>query len=383
MKRSLNVVAIGGRHQYPHFLPVAFELHARGTLSVTIFVPGADDREAVIGLADRLGLPVPPIVEMRLPAVLEQLTPKRARKLLMLLVWQRTLRDAEALLAAERTSTILRKLPGRRPLLLHIPHGAGDRAVGFEKRIALFDHVLTAGVKDRDRLIEAGRVAAARCHVIGPVKLAAMARIDREGTPLFPDRRPIILYNPHFDRTIGSFDSLAARLIDVLAGDDRWNLIVAPHVRLAEHWDAAQRAAWEARAVPGKVIVDLGSQRSVDMTYTLAADLYLGDVSSQVYEFLVRPRPCLFVNAHGAAWADDPDYAMWHFGPVISPDADLRAAIADSFTTHDTYRPEQVRRTQAALGDQPWRDAGSGRPDPIVTAAELIETLVAPRREQS
>lgn len=29
------------------------------------------------------------------------------------------------------------------------------------------------------------------------------------------------------------------------------------------------------------------------MTYTPAADIYLGDVSSQSYEFLLDPRPCL------------------------------------------------------------------------------------------
>ena len=37
---------------------------------------------------------------------------------------------------------------------------------------------------------------------------------------------------------------------------------------------------------------DPGSPASTDMTYTRAADIYLGDVSSQVYEFIAEPRPC-------------------------------------------------------------------------------------------
>src|SRR3546814_2965461 len=45
--------------------------------------------------------------------------------------------------------------------------------------------------------------------------------------------------------------------------------------------------------------IDLGSERSIDMSYTGSADLYLGDVSSQVAEYLYRPRPCVFLNAQG------------------------------------------------------------------------------------
>src|SRR5690606_36439804 len=138
---------------------------------------------------------------------------------------------------------------------------------------------------------------AERCHVVGPIKLAAMGRLNRDRQPLFRNDRPVVLYNPHFDRKLSSFASVAYRLIEIVRADDRWNLVVAPHVRLAEQWSAERRRAWEARAVPDKIIVDLVSQRSIDMSYTLGADIYVGDVSSQVYEFLVRPRPCLFINA--------------------------------------------------------------------------------------
>lgn len=48
--------------------------------------------------------------------------------------------------------------------------------------------------------------------------------------------------------------------------------------------------------------IDIGSDCSIDMTHTEAADIYLGEVSSQICEFLVRPRPCIFLSA--AAIAD-------------------------------------------------------------------------------
>ena len=76
----------------------------------------------------------------------------------------------------------------------------------------------------------------------------------------------------------------------------------------------AERRRWERLAVPGRVIIDLGSERSLDMTYSRAADIYAGDVSSQVYEFLDRPKPCVFLNAHGIEWRDNPNFPNWDLG---------------------------------------------------------------------
>jgi hypothetical protein len=40
------------------------------------------------------------------------------------------------------------------------------------------------------------------------------------------------------------------------------------------------------------ILIDTGSTRLVDMTYTLSADGYIGDVSSQIYEFSFIRAPC-------------------------------------------------------------------------------------------
>ena len=52
------------------------------------------------------------------------------------------------------------------------------------------------------------------------------------------------------------------------------------------------------------------------MSYTNAADIYLGDVSSQIYEFIQRRRPAIFLNSHAGDWQNDPSYEFWKFGPV-------------------------------------------------------------------
>lgn len=63
--------------------------------------------------------------------------------------------------------------------------------------------------------------------------------------------------------------------------------------------------------------IDLGSTASTDMAYTLGADIYLGDESSQVYEFLIEPRSCIFLNAHHVQWKNNPYYYHWNLGQVV------------------------------------------------------------------
>lgn len=373
---TVHVSAIGGLHQFLHFLPVAFELEQSGQCKVRIFAPTDSDATSIAALADRLGMTLPEIAIMDLPPMLESILPPAAHKFARLLLAANRIRDCDAVLCAERTSTILKRLPGGRcPPLFHIPHGAGDRAVGFENRFRHFDKVFVAGAKDRERLIAEGCCTAETCVVGGPVKLAATMRAGVKRQPLFPDDRPVILYNPHFHRRMGSGFIMAQRLAHAVCASDRYNLVIAPHIRMARHWDDARRAQWQALAVAGRVLVDLGSERSVDMTYTMGADLYVGDVSSQIYEYLARPRPCLFFNGHDAAWRDNPDYAMWSFGPVVEPDDDLDAAICHAFDSWPDYRAVQEECTRAAFDGIVRNDAGGtgfAGADPCVRIARLI-----------
>ncbi len=373
MKPRLHTIAIGGRHQFFHFLPAAFELARRGNCDAVIFVPNVNAEAAVQRLAQDLDLPCPPIIALTLPGPLEWLAermPPSFTKMLRLLVHARRLRAADMLLSAERTSTLLKRLPGACPTFVHIPHGAGDRAVGFERRLALFDRIITIGQKDCERMIAAGVAHRDKVQAGGSVKLATVARLPAP-RPLFNNDRPTVLYNPHFSADLGSFNAVAQRLIEQVSVSGRYNLVVAPHLRLAENWSRERITKWEAKSQSGSLIVDMGSERSVNMNYTLGADIYFGDVSSQVYEFAFHPRPCVFVNSHKLDWEGDPNYAMWKFGPVVDPDADFVAAIDDAIATHANYAKEQRDRTTYALGLGP--DDGV---DAIDRVADLLENML-------
>ena len=48
-----------------------------------------------------------------------------------------------------------------------MPHGAGDRAIGYKKVISQYDYVLLSGTKVRDRMIETGLIQAENHCIVG------------------------------------------------------------------------------------------------------------------------------------------------------------------------------------------------------------------------
>lgn len=264
-------------------------------------------------------------------------------KLLTLLAARRQLNRYDAIALPERTSTIIRALGVRRPRLIHIDHGAGDRAAGFDPRIARFDFALLAGRKQERRMLEEGLIRPGAYRIVGYPKFDAADRLRDADWHPFAQRRPTILYNPHFSGKFGSWGRDGPAIVDRVAALDRHNLIVAPHIRLCDR--PSTRAAVERQLAPyaelPHVHVDLGSHRLVDMSYTSMADIYIGDVSSQIYEFLRRPRPALFVNSHGVAWRDDPNYAHWQLGPVACSVDDLMQRLDRADTDHGEYAAAQ------------------------------------------
>jgi hypothetical protein len=349
----IGFVLIGGEHQLLHIVPVAAELSRRPGSEVGLFAATPRLATAAAELMRRLESGPFALASLQLPKLAERLARDSATggnlKLLRLLAHAGTLRRCRVLVTAERTSTVLKRLPGHCPPMIHLRHGVGDRAVGFERRIALFDELIVAGEKDRRRTIDAGLLPAERCHACGYVKLSAVRQLRHSAPVLFDNERPTVLYNPHFHPRLSSWGH-ARSVIAAIRDSGRFNLIVAPHVRLFASSSRRQRQAWESLAIPGQLLVDLGSPRSMDMTYTLAADLYLGDVSSQVYEFAAEPRPCVFLDSHGAAWRGNPDYLMWEMGEVVSPGEVLPALLRAS-GMHGQYREHQRRLVAEAVGE--------------------------------
>jgi len=333
------------RHQILHGIGIAVELARNPAFEVYVVSPAEGHVEYARTVADRLGGAPITFVHVRsrlLEAAKRHTGSVVPPKLLTLAMLARWLDGFDAIAIPERTSTLLRRMGVKRPCFIHLDHGAGDRAAGFDRRIRHFDFVLMAGPKHRERLMAERLIVPGAHAVVGYPKFEAADAIRDTTWNPFADDRPIVLYNPHFS-PIGSWEDCAAPVLEAFAGQDRYNLIVAPHVRLLDGY--RERARWSEllgrHASNPRIHIDTGSDRAIDMTHTMLADIYIGDVSSQVYEFLRRPRPCLFLNPHGVDWKDDDNYAHWHFGPVLVSAADILDEVDRVVADQGNWLPVQ------------------------------------------
>jgi hypothetical protein len=262
----------------------------------------------------------------------------------------RTFEAFDAVVCAENTDSYLRKAGLRHPLLVYMPHGAGDRAVGYIRETADFDFVTPPGQKCAARMLRENLIRPGHYAVPGYIKHEIAQRVARITAPLFANGRPIVLYNAHRAAAFTSWPDFVEPIMRYFAAQDRYNLIVAPHVKMFHRLPDRTRKHWQGRST-ATILVDTGSAACLDMTYTNAASIYVGDVSSQVYEFLTEPKPCIFLNPRHAAWRDDPNYAHWNLGEVIGSPEELPAAIDRAYAVHPQYAGLQREQTALTLGD--------------------------------
>jgi len=343
-------------HQVAHSLPIALAL-ARSSYRGEILVATTTPRLA--HEVRRLG---GPSIGTRISHVdLSLAASSRVATLLLgglvpaqkLLVYRDNLeffRSLDVLVVAEKTSLVLKTRYGLRKLkIVHTRHGAGDRAIGFNKASAGFDHVLCSGRKIRERLVRDAGVPRDRISIVGYPKFDHISTSASLLMP--PPARPVVLYNPHPSPHLSSWYRHGRAILDFFVGNDDYELIFAPHVMLFERRIAISIDPLRA-GLPGRIAarylrspnihIDLGSRSSTDMTYTQAADIYIGDASSQVYEYLYRPRPCLFLNSHSIEWRNDASFEHWNAGPVITRPEELGNGLRHALSTHaNQYRAIQ------------------------------------------
>ena len=342
-------------HQIAHSLPIALQMAKSSVADVTLAVTSALVETEIRRLSGAAleGIKIVPLqtkstVSQMLVRAFDRLVP--ARKLLVYRDNLDFFRQFDALVVSEKSSLILKARYGLDNIkFIHTRHGAGDRAIGFNAESAQFDLILVSGEKIRDRLVCDAGVPPEKIRITGYAKFDI---IVPEQKPLFPaSDRPTILYNPHPSPHLSSWFKFGAEVLEQFYQSDRYNLIFAPHVMLfARPWTVTiDRLSIASVKKPDAryheaphMLMDLGSPACTDMTYTNAADLYLGDVSSQVYEFLNRPRPCLFLDAHDTPWQGNPNYRHWTTGPVKTDASDIIGAVDAAFASQASYRDTQL-----------------------------------------
>ncbi len=372
-------------HQVAHIAPIISALQRQApTARVEVITSSDRQAEAVRHFLDP-ALPTPAFWSIR-PNRWSRLAENMLGKMVPLNRLSSLKRNTElfrhfdALVVPETTTTFLKKNhPSDRPKLIFFPHGAGDRSIGFSPEIGLFDYVLLPGEKTRDRMLEAGVIRPDNHRIVGYPKFEAY--VSRPPVKLFDNDKPTILYNPHFDPLLSSWFRFGEQILDYFANQTDYNLIFAPHVMLFQRKLLAsvehRLLKFRQRIDPrydrlDHIHIDTGSTRSVDMTYTSAADIYLGDVSSQIYEYIQKPRPALFLNSHNAEWQGNANYEHWNFGPVLDDIADLGPTLKAVSPLSDSFRAAQMRAFAHSF-DMDSRESPSQR-----AALAIAEFLALP-----
>ncbi len=218
-------------------------------------------------------------------------------------------------------------------------HGPENR--GFtDPHIKDYDLIIVPGEGERKRL-EAMVGPLTNCAVMGYSKFDYLRY--RTLTPpkvLFRDKKPVIMYNPHFDPSQSSFFDMGEELLEALSKSSKYNIIFMPHPDLARKHP---RLIDKTRALPGVTVVD---RPKINLEYMAVADIYITDVSSAAYEWLYFKKPALFFNTKRADWKNKGIYPVWGCGRVAEDVPAMCEAIE-----HSLKHPEEFREKRKEVFD--------------------------------
>ena len=349
-------------HRVMHCIPTAFELARRNAdILVVIIITTNEESEAVERIAANYPDVSCQIEVVKAPTYATLFDKVTGHALLAKrfgVLWRhRTwLGSFDALVCPDKTSLVLKRWLGEDcPFIINTGHGAGDRAGGF-KGLDRFDYHLLHGRKYAERMLADGSVAQDRFTVIGYVKFDCLPATKQ--TKFFSNDRPTVIYAPHFDPKVSSWFGWGESVLEYFANNTEFNLIFAPHVLLfRRRWHISLTGGLPRRTPPipdfawhaPNILVDPGSLSSIDMTYLRAADIYMGDVSSLVNEFLIEPRPCLFLNRMKANWKGNENFLFWETGDVVESLDELPCALEMAVSEPLRYRDQQEHVTREAF----------------------------------
>jgi hypothetical protein len=342
-KKRIGFIYFDEIHHIHHFLGSFIELYRDNKYQVHIITYQGGNHKYLYYLLDLFNISKKVVVEAptyKYRQVLNKIRKRKRPSIHFLFKKNRKLLSTYDVLVynTARQSYMIKYRKGEWPKLAFLDHGAGDRNYIYNDSIANFDLVSVAGKKVYDMCVNSADFSNVNIKICGYQKFETVKK-ENKSVKLFNNDKPIVLYNPHFMKPITSYYNWGKNILDFFYSNDDYNLIFAPHLILFNRKGHLRKEDFDSKYLDkDNIYVDLGSENLVNMRYTLLADIYLGDVSSQVYEFLIKPRPCIFLNSHNVEWKDNKYYKNWNLGYVVNKISDF----AEVLTKTDEWSKEFI-----------------------------------------
>lgn len=233
----------------------------------------------------------------------------------------------------------------KRPKFVYIKHGPSVGKYVLNDALNMFDLVLVSGEQSKNIFLKNTILDKDKIKIIGYCK-QEIAKKENYKNQFYKNGKEVVLYNPHFKKELSSWYKNGIEVLEHFYNQDRYNLIFAPHVNLFHKKGYAKENVIDKKYYNSpNILIDLKSNNSVNMAYTLNSDVYLGDVSSQKLEFLLKPRPCIFINSHNYDWENETLYRNNELGKIIKNLDNLEELLA----TKDEWQKEYLKSQQEII----------------------------------
>tara|TARA_B100001769_G_scaffold106741_1_gene82889 strand:+ start:2669 stop:3814 length:1146 start_codon:yes stop_codon:yes gene_type:complete len=350
--KSILFLFINGPHHVYHLVIPALRFAALNNKIETIFISGnpvntqiINDTKAITGINNFTLVDIPLPLRYRLKNYKNRLYPPVYTRIKKIIKY---LENANAIISTSHNfPDYLSRYKIKVPTLFYLYHGTGTREYGFETSLEKFDHILIPGKYHRDRLKESLSLKDDQIEMIGKPKLDYLKIKLSKNKKLFNNENPIFYYNPHWEIELSSYLKWKEIILQFFIKNKNYNLIFSPHPLVGHLSTKRGYEINEKDIAEDNILVDMGSNQCLDGTYTSIADIYIGDISSMVTEWVVqKPRPCIFINAHNVNWKNNDNYYMWKFGKVVNELKEFEEAITESISYNQYNEIQKILKSE-------------------------------------
>ena len=229
-------------------------------------------------------------------------------------------------------------------------HGANIGDNEYDKGLPEYDCVFITSEKMYDQLKELSILINLKSYLrIEYCKFDYLFNNPGLEKNLFDNDLPVILYNPHFQKHRSSLYNAGEKIIDAIVKSNKYNVILSPHP-LVNKWHFLDRIKLKFPK-SDKLIKDWSSIHQVNFDYMRKADVYLGDTSSSIYEWLYFNKPMILYDSHDVDWKNVPFYEFWNWGYVVDNPEDLMARLDRIMKGSDPFKKVRQEAKNYAFGE--------------------------------